>query len=100
MGGLIVGGVLQVVVPWSVLPQGWMGHLAGWPLIRALWLSFHGRAKLIQQYGAGNIAPLFRHIVMKHGIGDDPDWDTKHLGAGIIDAERVLRAPIRSRRMP
>jgi thermitase len=64
--------------------------------IAALWLSFHGRAKLIQQYGAGNIAPLFRHIVMKHGIGDDPDWDTKHLGAGIIDAERVLRAPLPS----
>lgn len=62
--------------------------------VAALWLSFHGRAKLIAQYGAGSIAPLFRHIVMKHGVHPDPNWDTKHLGAGIIDAERVLRAPL------
>jgi serine protease len=62
--------------------------------IAALWLSHHGRANLIAQYGPGNLSTVFRWVVTNHGVNPDDDWDTHHLGAGIIDADRVVRAPL------
>ena len=62
--------------------------------IAALWLSHHKRAALEQRYGRANVARVFRHVVMKHGVGPDAGWDTRNLGAGIVDAKRVLEAPL------
>ena len=64
--------------------------------IAALWLSKHGRANLAATYGKGNISRVFRHVVTNHGVRPDPNWDRKNLGAGIIDADAVLRAPLPS----
>lgn len=62
--------------------------------IAALWLAHHKRAALEARYGRGNVSKVFRHVVMKHGIGNSPNWDTRNLGAGIVDARRVLEAPL------
>jgi subtilisin family serine protease len=61
--------------------------------IAALWLSHHGYETLHTRYGA-KLPAVFRDVVMKHGVTPDSEWDTGMLGAGIIDAERVLRAPL------
>jgi serine protease len=62
--------------------------------VAALWLSHHGRANLMERYGRGNVSAVFRWVVTNHGVNPDPQWDRDHLGAGIIDAERVLRAEL------
>jgi protein-S-isoprenylcysteine O-methyltransferase Ste14 len=33
VGGLILGTLLQVIVPWRLLPHDWIGHVVGWPLV-------------------------------------------------------------------
>jgi protein-S-isoprenylcysteine O-methyltransferase Ste14 len=33
VGGLILGILLQVIVPWRLLPHAWIGHVVGWPLV-------------------------------------------------------------------
>ncbi|HEX7150200.1 MAG TPA: S8 family serine peptidase [Thermoanaerobaculia bacterium] len=62
--------------------------------IAALWLARHERQRLIERYGAPNIAAVFKEIVMKHGVDKPPGWDTKRMGAGIINAKKVLEAPL------
>ncbi|MFP5245590.1 MAG: S8 family peptidase, partial [Thermoanaerobaculia bacterium] len=62
--------------------------------IAALWLSKHGRENLIRDYGAGNVSKLFRWVVMNRGVRRDDSWDTRNLGAGIIDAKMVLEAEL------
>lgn len=62
--------------------------------VAALWLARHERQRLIERYGAPNIAAVFKEIVMKHGVDTPPGWDTRRMGAGIINARRVLDAPL------
>ena len=59
----------------------------------ALWLAYHGRDRLIAKYGARNVANVFKEILMK--TANVPQgWDTKNMGAGIVDALAVLKAEL------
>jgi subtilisin family serine protease len=62
--------------------------------VAALWLAYHGRDKLIDTYGKSRIAPIFRQIVVTHGCVRPAGWKTDLFGAGIIDALKVLSAPL------
>ena len=60
----------------------------------ALWLAFHGRDELIQRYGARNIAPVFREILVTSGVNVPPGWRTSDHGAGILNVENLLRSKL------
>ena len=68
----------------------------------ALWLAYHGRDRLIETYGIGNIAKVFRSVLVHSGIDGPGDWGTsgpprwneeKH-GAGILNVEKLLSAAL------
>lgn len=56
----------------------------------ALWQAYHGRAKLIQDYGAPLLFDLFK-VVLKRSCRKPTGWNTGKHGAGILDAEALLR---------
>lgn len=58
----------------------------------ALWLHHHGRAALVQQYG-GLLARVFRDLV-RATARVVPSWPTQEAGAGIVDADALLAAPL------
>lgn len=60
----------------------------------ALWLAHHGRANLIRRYGRQNLASVFKEVLIEMGFQRPQGWDTERFGAGILDAERLLRAPL------
>jgi thermitase len=62
--------------------------------ICALWLAYHGRKRLVAQYGARNLAAVFKEIVIRKGVTVPGGWDKNNMGAGIIDALKVLQAPL------
>lgn len=62
--------------------------------IAALWLALHGRQRLINRYGARNLSAVFKEVVMRAGVTVPGGWEPRRMGAGIIDAEMVLRAPL------
>lgn len=69
-----------------------VAHLAG---VAALWLAFHGREKLAAVYGRGNVQALFLHVLRQPGVCRRPaGWNSSMWGAGVVDAERVLRQPL------
>jgi hypothetical protein len=40
LGGLALGILLQVIRRWRVLPEAWLGHAIGWPvLVAGCWLA-------------------------------------------------------------
>ncbi|MGI8673635.1 MAG: S8 family peptidase [Luteitalea sp.] len=60
----------------------------------ALWLAFHGRDALISRYGAGQLAAVFKEVLMTAGVDTPPGWRTDKHGAGILDVEKLLQAPL------
>lgn len=62
--------------------------------VAALWLAYHGRENLIATFGANRIASVFRQIVVTQGCTRPAGWKTDLFGAGIIDAHKVLSAPL------
>jgi len=62
--------------------------------VAALWLAYHGRDKLLATYGAARLAAVFRQIVVTQGFVRPAGWKTDLFGAGIIDALKVLSAPL------
>jgi thermitase len=60
--------------------------------VTALWLAYHGRDRLVRRFGAGNLASAYRELLVTHGVRRPAGWDTDDYGAGIIDAEKLLRA--------
>jgi len=62
--------------------------------IAALWLSHHGRDALIARYGRPGVPRVFRHLLVNSGVRTPPGWDISQHGAGIVDAERLLGAPL------
>ena len=58
----------------------------------ALWLQHHGVAKLQQKYGA-RLASVFLQLVHKHSR-PVTGWDKKNYGPGVLDAQRLLTAPL------
>jgi serine protease len=62
--------------------------------VAALWVAYHGRDKLIADYGKERIAPIFKNIVMTQGFRSIANWKSNLFGPGIIDALKVLQAPL------
>ena len=62
----------------------------------ALWLAYHGRDALIARYGKGQIASVFKEVLMTRGVQTPPGWRTDKHGAGILDAEKLLSAQLPS----
>ena len=61
--------------------------------IAALWLSYHGRDQLIQRYGAEKIPFIFNQI-LRDSCEEFPTWKPNKFGGGIVNAEKVLAAPL------
>ena len=62
--------------------------------IYALWLAHHGRDQLIARYGLGNLAGVFKEILMTAGVDTPDDWNRQRYGAGILNARKLLEAPL------
>jgi thermitase len=60
----------------------------------ALWLAFHGRDALIARYGKGQIAAVFKEVLMTHGVDTPRGWRTDKHGAGILNVEKLLQASL------
>jgi serine protease len=61
--------------------------------VAALWLSYHGRDELIARYGAEKIPFIFNQI-LRDSCEKFPTWKPNKFGAGIVNAEKVLAAPL------
>ncbi len=60
----------------------------------ALWLAFHDRAALVARYGAAQVPAVFKEVLMTSGVQVPAGWNTRRHGAGILDVERLLKAPL------
>jgi len=63
----------------------------------ALWLAYHGRDQLIRKYGAANLAAVFKELLLRQGVKTPTGWDTRNYGTGILDACKLVTAPLPSR---
>jgi thermitase len=61
--------------------------------VAALWLSFHGRERLVERYGAEKIPALFKDILSR-SCEPVPEWGRGKFGAGLVNAAKVLDAPL------
>jgi len=61
--------------------------------VAALWLSYHGRDNLIRRYGAEKIPFIFNQL-LRETCDVPPNWKPWRYGAGIVNAERLLDAPL------
>ncbi|BAY83851.1 protease [Calothrix parasitica NIES-267] len=61
--------------------------------VAALWLSYHGRDNLIRRYGAEKIPFIFNQL-LRETCDVPPNWKPSRYGAGIVNAERLLDAPL------
>jgi thermitase len=68
-----------------------VAHVAG---ACATWLAFHGRNALIGKYGASKLAGVFRTLLTTVGFNRPAGWNTGDYGAGILDVEKLLGAPL------
>jgi len=59
--------------------------------VAALWLSHHGRDKLIQKYGAWRV-PLVFDKLLRQTCSAPAGWDKNNWGAGIVNAYNLLEA--------
>jgi thermitase len=62
----------------------------------ALWLAYHGRDALITRYGQGQVAAVFKEVLMTHGVDTPRGWHKDKHGAGILNVEKLLLAPLPS----
>jgi subtilisin family serine protease len=68
-----------------------VAHIAG---ACATWLAFHGRNALINKYGAGKLAGVFRTLLTTAGFTRPAGWKTGDYGAGIVDVAKLLGAAL------
>ncbi|MBV6624095.1 MAG: S8 family serine peptidase [Rivularia sp. (in: Bacteria)] len=61
--------------------------------VAALWLSYHGRDNLIRRYGAEKIPFIFNQL-LRETCDVPPNWKPNRYGAGIVNAQRLLDAPL------
>ena len=61
--------------------------------VAALWISFHGWTNLVRRFGAGNIARVFKQL-LQATCRTPRGWDSAEYGPGIVDAKRLLEAPL------
>jgi thermitase len=62
--------------------------------IAALWLAHHGLDTLRQRYPGRQLPTVFKEIVMTAGVEVPRGWRTDRWGAGVINALKVLKAPL------
>jgi serine protease len=60
----------------------------------ALWLAFHGRDALVARYGAPQVAAVFKELLMTQGVDTPSGWRRDRHGAGIVNVEKLLSAPL------
>jgi serine protease len=60
----------------------------------AMWLSYHGRESLLKKYGGAGLVRVFKHLVMRQATNKIDDWDSFRFGLGVIDYEKLLKAPL------
>lgn len=58
----------------------------------ALWLEYHGAAKLQAKYG-GRLAAVFLSM-LKASASPVPGWDTSAYGPGVLNATKLLEMPL------
>lgn len=61
--------------------------------VAALWLSYHGRDNLVNRYGAEKIPFIFNQL-LRETCDVPPNWKPNQYGAGIVNAQRLLDAPL------
>ena len=61
--------------------------------VAALWLSYHGRDNLVRRYGAEKIPFIFNQL-LRETCDVPPSWKPGRYGAGIVNAQRLLDAPL------
>lgn len=61
--------------------------------VAALWLSYHGRDKLVERYGAEKIPFIFNEV-LRETCDKFPTWKPNRFGSGIVNAEKLLAAPL------
>ncbi len=61
--------------------------------VAALWVSYHGWPTLVRKYGTANIARVFKQL-LQATCRTPRGWDTQEYGPGIVDAKRLLDAPL------
>jgi hypothetical protein len=66
--------------------------------VAALWLSHHGRDKLVQRYGAEKIPIIFNQI-LRDTCEPMPSWNSG-FGRGLVNAVKVLDAALPGRAAP
>jgi subtilisin family serine protease len=70
-------------------------HVAG---AAALWLSYHGRSRLLERYtGAQPLQDVFRAALAGSARIPARGWRRDRFGAGILDIEALLRLPLPGR---
>jgi thermitase len=86
----VTGGQLQFLVERGSGTSFAVATTAG---VAALWVSFHGWTNLVRRYGAGNIARVFKQR-LQETCRTPSGWDTGEFGPGIVNARRLLEAPL------
>ena len=61
--------------------------------VAALWLAYHGRDELIAKYGRPNLQAVFTDL-LRRTARRPAGWNASQYGAGIVDAEALLAAPL------
>ena len=61
--------------------------------VAALWLSYHGREKLIERYGAEKIPFIFNQL-LRDTCDKFPTWKPNRFGSGIVNTQKLLAAPL------
>ncbi|MEA5573589.1 S8 family peptidase [Calothrix sp. UHCC 0171] len=61
--------------------------------VAALWLAYHGRDNLITRYGAEKIPFIFNKL-LRDTCDKFPTWQANKHGMGIVNAEKLLDAPL------
>jgi hypothetical protein len=61
----------------------------------ALWLAHHGRAQLVQRYGAEKLPFIFNQVLRASCTPvNDPSWTPGQFGAGLLDVHALLKASL------
>lgn len=61
--------------------------------VAALWISYHGWAKLVRRYGPAGVPRVFKSL-LQSTCRAPAGWDRANFGPGIVDAQALLAAPL------
>jgi thermitase len=62
--------------------------------LAALWLAHHDRQTLLQHYPGAMLPAVFKALLMQHGVDADARWQSHKHGSGIVNALKLLQAPL------